>query len=120
MSQKFSVNEFAEHLSAAVNVGEKIDAIALRLDELSQKVDRLLADRPPARDSDTSILHSIPEAAEMLSMHPQTLRKRIASGDLRVVKHGKMWRVRHRDLEAFANKDLGNLWTSPREPRTRQ
>ncbi len=44
---------------------------------------------------------TLPEAAQLLSCHPETLRRAIRNGDLRAAKLGRGFRISRFDLEAF-------------------
>ena len=44
---------------------------------------------------------TVPETAERLQCSKATIRRRIASGALRTVKHGRVLRILATDLEAF-------------------
>lgn len=45
--------------------------------------------------------HTLDEIAEFLRCSKATVRRRIASGALRAVRHGRVLRVLHADLDAF-------------------
>lgn len=56
----------------------------------------------PARcDEDSTGLMSIKQIAEVWSVHPKTVRRRIKSGRLRHVREGGVIRVRRCDVDAF-------------------
>jgi excisionase family DNA binding protein len=50
---------------------------------------------PPAR------LLSLPEVAERLGYSIKTLRRRIATGELAIIRDGRLIRVRPEDLERY-------------------
>ena len=47
---------------------------------------------------------SINEAAEALSVHHATIRRRITSGDLKAFRIGRIWRIRERDIDKFISE----------------
>jgi len=47
------------------------------------------------------ILYTIEEVAQILKVTQRTVYNFIKNGDLKAVKVGKYWRVKHVDLEAF-------------------
>ncbi len=47
---------------------------------------------------------SINEAAEALSVHHATIRRRITSGDLKAFKIGRIWRIREKDIDKFISE----------------
>lgn len=51
---------------------------------------------------------SIKEAAEALSVHPATIRRKIAGGELTAFKVGRIWRIREVDLNKFIRDSRGD------------
>jgi len=47
------------------------------------------------------ILYTIEEVTQILKVTQRTVYNFIKNGDLKAVKVGKYWRVKHEDLEAF-------------------
>jgi excisionase family DNA binding protein len=47
------------------------------------------------------ILYTIEEVTQILKVTQRTVYNFIKSGDLKAVKVGKYWRIKHEDLEAF-------------------
>jgi len=47
-------------------------------------------------------LLKIKEAAELLAVNPETVRRLIRKGKLKAVKIGRLWRIRKEDIEALA------------------
>jgi len=47
---------------------------------------------------------TIKEVAEIVGVHPNTVRNWIDNGDLKAYKLGKVVRIRKEDLEAFAKE----------------
>ena len=52
--------------------------------------------------------HTIKEVANITGKHHKTIRNWIDLGDLKAYKLGKVWMVKHSDLEAFKNKRSGD------------
>jgi excisionase family DNA binding protein len=50
-------------------------------------------------------MHTIPEAAEMLGVSPQTLRFQARLGRLRAVKIGREWVVRPEEIERYRREN---------------
>lgn len=50
---------------------------------------------------DDLILYTIEEVTQILKVTQRTVYNFIKNGDLKAVKVGKYWRVKHSDLEAF-------------------
>lgn len=50
------------------------------------------------------ILYTIEEVTQILKVTQRTVYNFIKNGDLKAVKVGKYWRVRHEDLEEFLAK----------------
>lgn len=48
-------------------------------------------------------LYTIERISEILKVTKRTIYNYIKSGDLKAVKIGKYWRVKHSDLEEFVN-----------------
>jgi excisionase family DNA binding protein len=46
-------------------------------------------------------LYTISTAAAKLSLHPESVRRIIRSGELRAFKVGKGWRLRESDLKSY-------------------
>lgn len=46
-------------------------------------------------------LYTIDEITEILKVTQRTVYNYISNGDLKAIKIGKYWRVKHTDLEAF-------------------
>jgi len=53
-------------------------------------------------------LMSIAEAADFLRVSQKTVRRRIASGELRASRVGSQWRIRAEELDAYLAR-TGNL-----------
>jgi excisionase family DNA binding protein len=51
---------------------------------------------------------SINEAAEALSVHHATIRRRITSGDLKAFKIGRIWRIIEKDIDKFISERRNN------------
>lgn len=56
--------------------------------------------RPDPRPAVGRMLRIV-DVAEILDMSPDTVRRRIADGQLRAVKTGRLVRIDERDLQAF-------------------
>ena len=52
----------------------------------------------------TEQLFTTDEAAELLKVHPETVRNWIRRGDLVAIKIGRQWRVKRADLERIAER----------------
>jgi excisionase family DNA binding protein len=52
----------------------------------------------------TEQLFTTDEAAELLKVHPETVRNWIRSGALAAIKVGRHWRVKRVDLERIAER----------------
>lgn len=46
------------------------------------------------------------EAAELLKLHPETVRQMLREGRLPGAKFGDVWRVRRADLDAFFQPEV--------------
>lgn len=55
----------------------------------------------------TEQLFTTDEAAELLKVHPETVRNWIRRGDLVAIKVGRHWRVKRVDLERIAERGTG-------------
>lgn len=51
---------------------------------------------------------SIQEAAEILSVHPSTIRRMIASGELLAFRVRWLWRIRISDLQKITERKVRN------------
>jgi excisionase family DNA binding protein len=51
-------------------------------------------------------LYTVDEIAAILKVTARTLYNYIKSGNLKAVKIGKYWRVKHADLQAFIDKGI--------------
>lgn len=49
------------------------------------------------------------DIAEILTLHPATIRKWIRQGKLKAVKLGKVWRVTEEDLRVFLKQDQSQV-----------
>lgn len=59
-------------------------------------------------------VYTVDEAAELLKVHPQTIRKYIADGALDAVKLGRVWRIDRPALERWWRAQGGTaLFTDP-------
>jgi excisionase family DNA binding protein len=45
--------------------------------------------------------YTIDESAQILKMHPSTVRRLIRTGELKVISRSKLLRIAHRDLEDY-------------------
>jgi excisionase family DNA binding protein len=61
---------------------------------------------------------TLSEAAELLSCHPETLRRAIHNGELRALKLGKGYRISRYDLQAFWTAGGGGELFAPLEQET--
>lgn len=52
----------------------------------------------------TEQLFTTDEAAELLKVHPETVRNWIRRGELVAIKIGRQWRVKRADLERIAQR----------------
>ncbi len=50
-------------------------------------------------------MHTIPDAAKMLGVSPQTLRLQARIGKLRAVKIGREWLVRAEEVERYRREN---------------
>lgn len=55
-------------------------------------------------------LYTVTEAANLLKLHPKTLRRKIRSGEIQSTKVGKQYRLTRSQLEDFCGTPIG---TSP-------
>jgi len=53
--------------------------------------------------------YSPEEIAELLNLHPATIRKWIRQGKLKAVKLGRVWRIMEEDLQEFLNQNGGQV-----------
>ena len=60
-------------------------------------------------------MYSVIAAAEILDLHPKTVRRFIREGRIKANKVGREWRIRKEDLRDFAH---GELSTAPAEPQS--
>lgn len=51
-------------------------------------------------------MHTIPEAAKLLGISPQTLRLQARVGKLRAVKAGREWLVTPQEVERYRRENL--------------
>lgn len=51
-------------------------------------------------------MYSVAQAAEILTLHPKTVRRFIRDGRIRANKVGREWRIRREDLREFAHGEL--------------
>jgi excisionase family DNA binding protein len=51
-------------------------------------------------------MYTVHELAEILSLHPKTVRRFIREGKIKATKIGREWRVRKEDLRDFAHAEL--------------
>jgi excisionase family DNA binding protein len=63
----------------------------------------------PARSGDSSVsgsdhLLTLKEAAEVLRLHPRTVREYIRRGEIQARLIGRRWRLRRKDLDSFFEK----------------
>lgn len=63
-------------------------------------------------------LVSIAEAAEIVAVHPETLRRLVKQGVVPALRIGKSWRIRLSDLEPSLHGP-GSITQKPREPQGR-
>lgn len=47
--------------------------------------------------------------AELLNLHPATIRKWIRQGKLKAVKLGRVWRITEDDLQEFLKQEGGQV-----------
>jgi excisionase family DNA binding protein len=65
------------------------------------------------------------QAAELMRVHPETVKRRARSGEIPGMKFGKLWRFRISALESFVqemmqeNRDTGDENMAPSEPAVR-
>lgn len=52
----------------------------------------------------TEQLFTTDEAAELLKVHPETVRNWIRRGDLAAIRVGRNWRIKRPDLERIAER----------------
>lgn len=45
--------------------------------------------------------YTVQEIADMLYLHPETIRLLIRSGDLKAIKLGKGWKIREEELKKY-------------------
>ena len=72
---------------------ELTDLQAKRLDRLAEKIKRLPQHRQEQLMSELKAAYSVKEAAEILSVHPETIRRLIREGEIDAAKVGDNWRV---------------------------
>ena len=62
----------------------------------------------PGRPADASprvaLVYTPEEVATLLKLHPQTVYQYIRKGRIRAAKLGRVWRIRHRDLDDFLTR----------------
>lgn len=51
-------------------------------------------------------LYTVEQAADMLHVHPKTLRKWLREKRIKGTRAGRGWRIRESDLEAFLKADV--------------
>jgi excisionase family DNA binding protein len=65
------------------------------------------------------------QAAELMRVHPETVKRRARKGEIPGMKFGKLWRFRISALESFVqemmqeNRDTGDENMAPSEPAVR-
>ena len=64
-------------------------------------------------------LLTVPEVAAVLAVHPKTVRRLVASGELIAVKIGAAVRVRWTDIDAFVEEHRTGRSVRTRAPRAR-
>ena len=57
--------------------------------------------KTPTRTAELERLLTVEEVAELESVSPKTIRRRIAAGDLRAIRYGRALRIRPQDLRAY-------------------
>ncbi len=62
--------------------------------------------RTPNKSAELERLLTIEEVALLEAVSPKTIRRRIASGDLRAMKYGRSFRIRPQDLQAYRLQKL--------------
>jgi len=58
-------------------------------------------------------MYNVSQLAEILDLHPKTVRRFIRDGKIRATRIGREWRVRKEDLQQYAHGELAN---KPQEP----
>jgi len=64
-----------------------------------------------------SDLYTVEEAAEILKIHPKTLRKKIREGEIPAVLVGKRYRLTREQLDRLCGRDAGTGGEAPGELR---
>lgn len=97
------------------------------LDKIAAEHPRLLGDSTPEEWEATLIrslmrnaVFTVPEAAQLLNCHEQTIRREIRRGKLKAAKVGNDWRISRPDLETYWRSVGGHQLFPPdlEEPST--
>ena len=62
---------------------------------------------------DMEKLLSVNDVAEMLGLHPQTVRDFAGDGKLPGIKVGKAWRFKPSEIEAYLERQRSSVYTPP-------
>ena len=118
---KLTVNEFADRLAAAVDVGAKIDALASQIAELRREIRNTSPPRTTSPDElKGKLAYTCREAAEQLSVHVHTVYLWIRQGYLPVVQLGGARRVQHVDLQRLLKHGTPKVWADRPGPAERE
>lgn len=83
------------HLARARHLLDGAPARTIPLDTITTTTQgRIMTDK-------TKLVFTAEEAADLLQVHPATVRQYIAAGDLVAVKLGRAWRIDRAALESF-------------------
>lgn len=75
------------------------------LEQIAQRAAAILADRQqPTRPAPDML--SPQEAADLLGLHPRTVLRAIAAGELQATKVRNRWRITRAELEQWLSRDL--------------
>jgi excisionase family DNA binding protein len=125
MRTRYTPEDFARDLTSAVHVGQKIEALSVRVEDLahafkevSRKIDQIAMRLTEIQsvgptEGEGRLLYTTKQAAHSLSISTATVRMLIAQGYLRATKsNGRLQRIHRKDLEALAKIGIPSVWES--------
>ena len=109
----YATKEFAEHLATAAHAGEKLDALAARIEDLHRKfseISQKLAVDGTGMSKGSRGVYTTREVSRLLSVHVVTVRIWIAKGYLPVVFFGSARRIPHEGVAKLIKFGLPKVW----------
>lgn len=90
---------------------------AKRLDRLAEKIKQLPQHRQEQLMSELKAVYTVTEAAEILAVHPETIRRLLREEKIEGAKIGDNWRVSARAINAYWKAQGGdeNIVSEPSE-----